>query len=48
MLQLLEIAGTVVNTGDKGEAIKYIIIGGICVAAIVLFVILGNKTKDDK
>ncbi len=45
MYDVLEIAQTSVSTGDSGGAGKYIVIGIVCVIAIVAFVVLGKMSK---
>lgn len=42
------ILDSAVNTGDGGGMTKYIIIGAVCVIAIIVIAVLGIMSKNDK
>ena len=39
---------TAVRTGDNGGTTKFIVIGAVCVVAIIAVVVLGIMSKKDK
>ena len=42
------ILDSAVNTGDGGGMTKYIIIGCVCVVAIIIIAVLGIMSTNDK